>query len=56
MKRFVLYFNMKSRDDLAEGEEKVETNLTFLARDKNVAINGTGEGCHSLNLIGISDI
>ena len=56
MKRFVLSFNMKSRDDLAEGVEKIETNLTFLDRDKNVAINGTDEGCHSLNLIGISDI
>ena len=56
VKRFVLHFNMKSHDDLTEGEKKIEIYLTFLARDRNVAINGTGEGCHSLNLIGISDI
>ena len=34
---FVLHFNMKSRDDLSEGEKKIETYLTFLARDRNVA-------------------
>jgi len=28
---------MKSRDDLSEGEKKIETYLTFLARDRNVA-------------------
>ena len=33
VKRFVLHFNMKSRDDLSEGEKKIETYLTFLARD-----------------------
>ena len=53
MKRFVLYFNMKSSDDLAEGEEKVETNLTFLARDRNVAINGTGVRHNSIKLGGM---
>jgi hypothetical protein len=37
VKRFVLHFNMKSRDDLSEGEKKIETYLTFLARDRNVA-------------------
>jgi len=37
VKRFVLHFNMKSRDDLTEGEKKIEMYLTFLARDKNVA-------------------
>jgi hypothetical protein len=36
VKRFVLHFNMKSRDDLTEGEKKIETYLTFLARDRNV--------------------
>ena len=37
VKRFVLHFNMKSRDDLSEGEKKIEKYLTFLARDRNVA-------------------
>jgi len=37
VKRFILHFNMKSRDDLSEGEKKIEMYLTFLARDKNVA-------------------
>ena len=36
VKRFVLHFNMKSRDDLSEGKKKIETFLTFLARDRNV--------------------
>ncbi len=36
VKRFVLHFNMKSRDDLSEGEKKIETYLTFLARDRNM--------------------
>ncbi len=33
VKRFVLHFNMNSRDDLGEGEKKIETYLTFLARE-----------------------
>jgi len=37
VKRFALHFNIKSRDDLTEGEKKIEMYLTFLARDKNVA-------------------
>ena len=37
VKRFILHFNMKSCDDLSEGEKKIETYLTFLARDRNVA-------------------
>jgi len=36
VKRFVLHFDMKSRDDLSKGEKKIETYLTFLARDRNV--------------------
>jgi hypothetical protein len=27
VKRFILHFNMKSRDDLSEGEKKIETYL-----------------------------
>jgi hypothetical protein len=37
VKRFVLHFNMRSRDDLTEREKKIEKYLTFLARDKDVA-------------------
>jgi transposase-like protein len=37
VKRFALHFNMKSRDNLTEGEKKIETYLTFLARDREVA-------------------
>jgi len=33
----VLHFNMKSHDDLCDGEKKIETFLTFLAREKKVA-------------------
>ena len=29
VKRFILHFNMKSCDDLREGEKKIETYLTF---------------------------
>jgi N-acetyl-anhydromuramyl-L-alanine amidase AmpD len=36
VKRFILHFNMKSRNDLTEGEKKIETYLTLLARDRNV--------------------
>ena len=37
VKRFVLHFNMKSCNDLTEGEKKIERYLTFLARDRDVA-------------------
>ncbi len=37
VKRFILHFNMNSRGDLSEGEKKIETYLTFLVRDRNVA-------------------
>jgi hypothetical protein len=36
VKRFVLHFNMKSRDDLTKGEKKIETYLIFLAGGSNV--------------------
>lgn len=37
VKLFSLHFNMRSRDDLIEGEKKIETYLTFLACDRNIA-------------------
>ena len=53
VKRFVIHFNMKSRNDLTEGEKKINRYLTFLARDRNVAINRTGACCHSIKLGGM---
>ena len=48
VKRFVLHFNMKSRDDLSEGEKKIETYLTFLTRplmgDTDITILEISEG------------
>ena len=38
VKRFILHFNMKSHDDLSEGEKKIETYLTFLARDRSFCV------------------
>jgi len=48
VKRFVLHFNMKSRDDLTEGEKKIETYLTFLARDRNVAPSTQNQALNAL--------
>jgi len=48
VKRFILHFNMKSRDDLSEGEKKIETYLTFLARDRNVAPSTQNQALNAL--------
>jgi len=48
VKRFVLHFNMKLRDDLSEGEKKIETYLTFLARDRNVAPSTQNQALNAL--------
>ncbi|MCK4468548.1 MAG: phage integrase N-terminal SAM-like domain-containing protein [Desulfobacterales bacterium] len=48
VKRFVLHFNMKSRDDLSEGEKKIETYLTFLACDRNVAPSTQNQALNAL--------
>ena len=37
VKRFVLFHKMRSRDDLNDGEKKIEAFLTHLAADRNVA-------------------
>ena len=39
---------MKSRDDLSEGEKKIETYLTFLARDRNVAPSTQNQALNAL--------
>ena len=48
VKRFALHFNMKSRDDLRDGEKKIETYLTFLARDRNVAPSTQNQALNAL--------
>lgn len=48
VKRFILHFNIKSRDDLSEGEKKIETYLTFLARDRNVAPSTQNQALNAL--------
>ena len=52
VKRFVLHFNMKSRNDLTEGEEKIETYLMFLTRDKNVAPSTQNQVMNEMGDIG----
>ena len=39
---------MKSRNDLTEGEKKIETYLTFQARDKNVAPSTKNQALNAL--------
>ena len=48
VKRFVLHFNMKSRNDLTEGEKKIETYLTFLTRDRNLAPSTQNQALNAL--------
>ena len=35
IRRFILFHDMKSREDLKGGEEKITSFLTFLATEKN---------------------
>ena len=48
IKRFVIHFNMKSRDDLCDGEKKIETFLTFLTRKKKVAPSTQNQALNEL--------
>jgi integron integrase len=48
IKRFILHFNMKSRNDLSDGEKKIETYLTFLARERNVAPSTQNQALNAL--------
>ena len=43
IKKYVRFHGMSSRDDLKDGEKKIEAFLTHLAVDKNVAIFQTLE-------------
>ena len=42
IRRYVVYHGMKSRDDLKDGEEKIEAFLTDLAVNKDVAKSTSG--------------
>lgn len=48
VKRYILHFNMQSRDDLRDGEKKIEKYLTFLARDRNVAGSTQNQALNAL--------
>lgn len=48
IRRFVFYHHMKSRDDLADGEQKIEAFLTHLAVDENVAAATQNQAMNAL--------
>ena len=48
IQRFILFHNMKSRDDLKEGELKIEQFLTHLAVHKNVAPSTQNQAMNAL--------
>ena len=48
VKRYIKHFNMQSRDDLRDGEEKIEKYLTFLARERNVAPSTQNQALNAL--------
>lgn len=48
IKRYVLFHNMKSREDLGNSEEKVESFLTYLAVDGNVAPSTQNQAMNAL--------
>ena len=48
VKRYVNHFNMKSRDDLCNGENKIESFLTYLSREKNVAPSTQNQALNAL--------
>ncbi|MGD9200324.1 MAG: integron integrase [Chitinispirillia bacterium] len=48
VKRYALHFNMKSRNDLCNGEKKIEAFLTYLSREKNVAPSTQNQALNAL--------
>ena len=48
VKRYVRFHNMQSRDDLHHGEEKIETFLIYLARDRQVAASTQNQAMNAL--------
>jgi len=48
VKRHIKHFNMQSRDDLGDGERKIERYLTFLARERDVAPSTQNQALNAL--------
>jgi len=48
IKRYVRFHGMSSRDDLKDGEKKVEEFLTHLAVDKNVSASTQNQAMNAL--------
>ena len=48
VKRYVRFHDMRSRDDLRPGEEKIEAFLTHLARDRRVAASTQNQAMNAL--------
>ena len=48
VRRYVRFHNMRSRDDLRHGEEKIEAFLTHLARDRQVAASTRNQAMNAL--------
>ena len=48
VKRYVRFHGMRSRDDLRDGEEKIEAFLTYLARDRQVAASTQNQAMNAL--------
>ena len=48
VKRYIKHFNIQSRDDLSDGERKIERYLTFLARERNVAPSTQNQALNAL--------
>ena len=48
IKKYVHFHKMKFREDLAEGEKKIETFLTYLAVQKNVASSTQNQAMNAI--------
>ena len=48
VKRYVAFHNMRSRDDLRDGEKKIEKFLDHLAMDRNVAPSTQNQAMNAL--------
>ena len=48
VRRYILHFNMKSREDLSSGEKKIEQFLSFLACERNVAVSTQNQALNAL--------
>ena len=48
VRRYVRFHDMRSRDDLRPGEEKIEAFFTHLARDRQVAASTQNQAMNAL--------